>query len=167
MLWPARKHKCFERRIAKRGITKDDEFRIHTTRTHLDDIVELVAQSTMVEVVGFRSFYYQVELGANIRPFYGLWMNQPHQLFGLSRVLPLGGCHSVWVAKQLTLAQMRLLGIPSKSLVYIDNVYIPRDSPVPPSHNKPKEHCKFEIGELLFFDSANTWIICRLHQKTS
>ena len=116
---------------------------------HLDDIVELVAQSKLVEVIDFRSFYYQVELDASIRPFYRLWIHQPHQepeLFEL-RVLPQGGCHSVWVAQQLTLAQMRLLGIPSKSLVYIDNVYIPRDSPVPSPQNKLKEHCKFEIGE--------------------
>ena len=91
------------------------------------DVVELCRDSMEIESIDFRSYFYQIELAEEVRPYFGAIINgKDFQV----RVLPQGGCASVLVAQKLALAatakavngERGTNG--AKVLVYIDNIYI-------------------------------------------
>ena len=97
------------------------------------DVVELCTHAADVECIDFKSYFYQIELSPDVRPYFGAIINgKAYQV----RVLPQGGCASVLVAQTLTLAAVeRATKVdPSvKILVYIDNIYIGYPSTTTPS----------------------------------
>ena len=75
-----------------------------------------------MESIDFRSFYYQIEIGIETRPFFRVYIN--NVLYQL-KVLPMGASFSCYCAQQISLACAQILRKPSDlpPAVYIDNLF--------------------------------------------
>lgn len=98
----------------------------------LSDVVAFLAREDKIESVDFRSFYYQIGLHAEVRPFFRLQING--RLFQM-RVLPQGACFSVQVAHKITSAIVHKL--------LVGNVQIPWKTRTPSGLHRQRLHRRF------------------------
>ena len=103
----------------------------------LHQVEKVIETSTHIRSIDFKSFFYQILLGANVRQFFRAHIN--NEVYNVC-VLPQGACFSPFIAQMFSKAVTRHMFPLNLSIVYIDNIYVSN------SQKDPEIPCIFEIG---------------------
>jgi hypothetical protein len=110
-----------------------EKYRLPVHLPNQKDIEECMANFPLVTSTDFRSFFYQIELGHQVRKFFRIILNG--KLYEL-KVLPMGAVFSVFIAQTFASAcafkmEVGFRQTQIQRLVYIDNIFFFHDSPSP------------------------------------